>query len=447
VSLTEVWTCVIDRAVSGPFGDSGDIMRRRRGVELFAARLAGEDRRGWAREQTAQETWWRAAVAEWRRSGVAQTLRDCVAAQEFQGDVDGTVEPSCYRLPWLWNESEADPRFVEVFGRAIERTFEFDLTGGWRGGPVSAGEADVGESLRDIVARSWRELDDRVPHLLASLGGHISCIAWMDLHVADTTFRSGTTPDLPGVVLLSSGEAGTDSYVSRALVHEAAHCKFFDLCVSRDIVGGPYHNDEATPPFTVSVPWIAATSRRSDRWPLDQVLAAAHAYLHLALLGGACWMGDCDGDVSQSTWTTVLEESLDRLAVLLAGLSDASVTSFGLDGVEFVGWMRGILRLAGAVDEVAKSWEGAGPVVRVASGLETLQDPSWGAGLIGRVGAGDVLWASAMTVELVRRGAGCTVGDLAVARLRQSAESPAEALVQTVDSLTSLVDTGVVTLV
>ena len=64
---------------------------------------------------------------------------------------------------------------------------------------------------------------------------------------------------------------------------------------------------------------------------------------------------------------------------------------------------------------------------------------------MGLAGGRDVLWASQEAVELAS-AAGGTVGDLVLARLQHADESPAEALVQTMDTLAPLIHKGVLAL-
>ncbi len=449
VNVGDIWAAVIDRASSQPFGHTVHISERRRAAEALAARLSGsENSAALAFGRGAQATWWRMGVAEWRRSGASQTLRECLATKKVTLDASaGARHPS--RLPWLWSERETDPLFARAFRRGVGRTFELDLDGGWQGGPVSASETDLGESLRAATVAGWLQLADRVPRLLGTLSEHVGCVAWLDLRATDTTFRSGTTPDLPGVVLLSSDEAKADLYLPRAMVHEAAHCKFFDLCVSRDLVRPlPPEDDPVSARFTLAIPWILATSKRAAYWPLDQVLAAAHSYLHLMLLAGA-WYGteeDRHEDVTTSIWPAAFQESSERLEYLLRGLEATPLGSLGADGMDFVRWMRRLLRLARAVDHMLKGWDGSGPPLSVTEGWETVQEEKLDGGLLGRSGAPDILWTSALTVSLVRTGAGSTIGELAVTRLNAGAESAAEALVQIIDALTPLLELGVVTL-
>lgn len=132
--------------------------------------------------------------------------------------------------------TEAD---VESFGRA-RRT-------------VEAGIAKVREA-------SPRVADDLLPHAYllgvldpATSGGLVSASSRL----------------FPGLILIDAPAGPYD--VAEALIHEGAHQKFFDLAITRDFLGDDVSNDEIFRPS-----WSGA------KWPVEQVVAAFHAYACLA---------------------------------------------------------------------------------------------------------------------------------------------------------------------
>ena len=79
--------------------------------------------------------------------------------------------------------------------------------------------------------------------------------------------------EFPGLILLP--EPRCPSEVAEALVHEGAHQRFFDLALTRRVLG-----DGSPTRFTP--PW--APAGRAP-WPFEQCVAAFHAYCCLAFAG------------------------------------------------------------------------------------------------------------------------------------------------------------------
>lgn len=99
---------------------------------------------------------------------------------------------------------------------------------------------------------------------------HVALIALL----ADGTsgrLGSASAREYPGLVLLPTPKTAVEA--AEALVHEGAHLKFFDLGLTRDLLGRAAH---AAPAYRPS--W----SGRETQWPLEQVFAAWHAYTCLA---------------------------------------------------------------------------------------------------------------------------------------------------------------------
>jgi hypothetical protein len=85
---------------------------------------------------------------------------------------------------------------------------------------------------------------------------------------------SASTRDYPGLVVLPVPTKAVEA--AEGLIHEGAHQKFFDLAVTRDMLGP---DQVECPPY--APPWADPASRD---WPLEQTFAAWHAYSCLAAL-------------------------------------------------------------------------------------------------------------------------------------------------------------------
>lgn len=115
--------------------------------------------------------------------------------------------------------------------------------------------------LRDGVALA-RLLS---PELVEDLLGHIALVGIVDPQRAGR-LTSASPRNFPGLILL---ETPSSIAVAEALVHEGAHQKLFDLAITHDLLNA---TSDRCPPF--HPPWTP-TQRR---WPLEQTLAACHAY-------------------------------------------------------------------------------------------------------------------------------------------------------------------------
>jgi hypothetical protein len=109
------------------------------------------------------------------------------------------------------------------------------------------------------------------PELADDLFPHISLIGILNRGPMGTRHvESASLREYPGLVLFSTPQ--TVSEAAEALVHEAAHQKFFDLAITASIL---HRDSRKSGDFLV--PW-----GRGAKWPLDQVFAACHAYACLA---------------------------------------------------------------------------------------------------------------------------------------------------------------------
>jgi HEXXH motif-containing protein len=107
------------------------------------------------------------------------------------------------------------------------------------------------------------------PGLIDDLLAHVALVGIFDPQ-REGRLVSASCRTYPGLILL---ETPSSIDVAEALVHEAAHQKLFDFAITHDLLTV---DSDRCPPF--HPPW--APDERL--WPLEQTLAACHAYACLA---------------------------------------------------------------------------------------------------------------------------------------------------------------------
>jgi hypothetical protein len=132
------------------------------------------------------------------------------------------------------------------------------------GGRHARVAAEVGAGLRRAA--------ELVPELFADVVGHVDLIGVLDPDRSHGVV-SASSRHVPGLVLLRSGDP---LEVAESFLHEAAHQRLFDLAITRDLL---VPEADAAAGFRPS--WRRAS------WPIEQTLAAFHAYACLAELAGA----------------------------------------------------------------------------------------------------------------------------------------------------------------
>ena len=214
-------------------------------------------------------------------------------------------------------------------GGSAERALEGALRG-LGAGLASDGIADP-VLVRDGSASSDRATEmivagvalalDVAPELAGDLLPHVAMFAVLR---ADSAGRLGSASvrEFPGLIILP--EPRSASEVAEALVHEGAHQKFFDLALTRRILGDQ-HSLRFTPPW--------APDGRSP-WPFDQCVAAFHAYCCLSVFGSA-W-DYVDGLHADS----LLPVATERAAVLGDWLHEHG-GALGPDGQDLVALLTG----------------------------------------------------------------------------------------------------------
>jgi hypothetical protein len=108
------------------------------------------------------------------------------------------------------------------------------------------------------------------PALIDDLLPHIGILGLFDPRGAEV-LGSASSRHFPGLVLMPAPRSATE--VAEALVHEGAHQKLFDLAITHSLLTP---ESDRCPPFEPCWPPVGR------RWPMEQALAAGHAYACLA---------------------------------------------------------------------------------------------------------------------------------------------------------------------
>jgi hypothetical protein len=146
------------------------------------------------------------------------------------------------------------------------------------------------------------------PELVLDLLPHVALFAVTD---DDPSARLGSASarEFPGLILIPVPRSALE--VAEALVHEGAHQKFFDLGTTRAMLG-------ATAPWAprFAPSWAPPGAHE---WPLEQSVAAWHAYHCLAVF--ARCLGDSGEPVSLHA-DSLLPKAADRAAEIGRWLRD-----------------------------------------------------------------------------------------------------------------------------
>jgi hypothetical protein len=121
------------------------------------------------------------------------------------------------------------------------------------------------EGVRQMVVEGIELAVDVASDLASDLLPHVALFAVLSSGSAGR-LGSASVREYPGLILIP--EPRSQLEVAEALVHEGAHQKFFDLVLTRSILG-PLTSTRFRPPWA---------GDRSPAWPFDQCLAAFHAY-------------------------------------------------------------------------------------------------------------------------------------------------------------------------
>jgi hypothetical protein len=126
-------------------------------------------------------------------------------------------------------------------------------------------------AIRERV-RAGVELAVRLaPELVLDLLPHVSLFAVISADASDR-LGSASAREYPGLIVIPEPRSSFE--VAEALVHEGAHQKFFDLALTRSLLGT---RNRPSPLFRP--PWA---DDDAPAWPVEQTYAAFHAYCCLA---------------------------------------------------------------------------------------------------------------------------------------------------------------------
>jgi hypothetical protein len=191
-----------------------------------------------------------------------------------RGAFDPTIDD---RLDGLTDELNAGPAQLGVvsasesndrFAQAMRLIHE--QSGAPGAPPRLLTEAD-GEAFREsiaVVRAGLAKVREVSPDLSDDLLPHSRLLAVLDPGTSGGLV-SASSRLFPGLILLDKPSCPYD--VAEALIHEGAHQKFFDLAITHDFLGADLSGDRFFHPS-----WSGA------KWPVEQVIAAFHAYACMA---------------------------------------------------------------------------------------------------------------------------------------------------------------------
>lgn len=160
------------------------------------------------------------------------------------------------------------------------------------------------------------------PELADDLLPHVALFAVLAEGECARQLGSASIRDFPGLVVVP--QPGSALEVAEALVHEGAHQKFFDLGLVRSI----FNEKFCEAPFFGSS-WAPRTA---PRWPLEQCVAAFHAYTCLATFYESVSASDLGQPLHEFSLLPVAGERAAELGTWLS----RNVQFLGPDGRVFV---------------------------------------------------------------------------------------------------------------
>jgi hypothetical protein len=319
----------------------------------------------------------------------------------------------------LWLECNKYPGYRERLRRTFAAEF-LSGQGAWDGElylPSYSNDTSM-EIFDATVAAGWHLLHEVLPTLTPGIAPHVAGVASVRLSSADTEFLSGSVPDLPGLIFLSSKATASSRRTAESILHEACHCKYFDICITRTILGPD------TNAFTVAIPWIDPSSRRSANWAIDQALAAAHAYVHLALLDTALsHRDDAHRQVELDAGQGRAPNSFARATYLITELKRAGADALGAEGPAFIGWLSDSLDLIESLDYfLSIVLNDSQNRYRLDLNVMMKQSPG-GRYVIGSRGSATIEWCDELTGDLMRHWRSLGEAHIDIGVLEKVAES------------------------
>lgn len=202
------------------------------------------------------------------------------------GDLSALVADGCTAaLPETTVRVASAPAASRLLAPALERVYDaLRGHGDHAADPLVVTGARARQALPTLVA-GVRLLVQVAPELAGDLLPHITLFVVTDRERSGR-LGSASERDHPGMIVLPEPAGVAD--VVEAIVHEGAHLKFFDLAVTHELLADGHWN---APPFRPS--WAAPDA---PAWPMEQTLAAWHAYTCMAVLATA-WVSDGAGSL------------------------------------------------------------------------------------------------------------------------------------------------------
>ncbi len=168
-----------------------------------------------------------------------------------------------------------------------------------------------GESFReaiDIVEAGLARFREVSPALARDLLPHTALLVILD-PATSNGLVSASSRLFPGLILIDKPTCPYD--VAEALVHEGAHQKFFDLAITRDFLGSEVDDRVFSPSWSTA------------RWPLEQVVAAFHAYALLAQFAESVTASGEIGQVGPSSLLPFARERETEIGRWLLGAEES----------------------------------------------------------------------------------------------------------------------------
>jgi hypothetical protein len=125
-------------------------------------------------------------------------------------------------------------------------------------------------SAREFLSEGVAQATAMSPQLIGDLLPHIELVGFLDSGPNDGLV-SASLRDFPGIIIGRSPSSAIE--VAELIVHEGAHQKLFELAITHEIFTV---ESGQCPPF--QPPWHS----KGRTWPLEQTLAAGHAYACIA---------------------------------------------------------------------------------------------------------------------------------------------------------------------
>lgn len=183
---------------------------------------------------------------------------------------------------------------------------------------------------------------------------------------------SASLREAPGIIFIREPRVSLDA--AEALLHEAAHQRFFDYVLLREMIIGD-----------TSSRWQPPWRPPGTEWNLERMMAAAHTYACLTHLKNR--LGRTRPD-SKPSGGSLLDEARDRVGILLDAIL-SRVNETGSDAAQFFALLSGSdISVEPPYEASAtRRWgELRGGVFRSAPGLHIRTQPGWSRSLVGRRG-------------------------------------------------------------